>query len=113
MLLSLFHLIKQLDSQGKQVFLEKAAEPAYEQDTAYKSNAPDSDQYHLDSCIVRTEPPMKEESEHLMLPERLMEELGLEGSHSADGAIIAGKWSHRFKSLHRLEYQDAGCVWGL
>ena len=83
-----FSPLVQVNSIAKQLFQTK--DNKAEQDTQYKAPSVSSDRYHLDSCIVRAEPPLNPETEHLRLPEHLLEQLGLEGSQSSDGLIVAG-----------------------
>jgi len=63
-----------------------------EQDTRSKpqQSAATLDWYHLDSCVIRADPPLNLEVEHLKWPENLMAQLGMEATQNEKGLLISG-----------------------
>ena len=48
--------------------------------------------YQLDSCIIRAQPALNLNKEHLTYPRNMVTSLGLEVSANEEGLIIAGEY---------------------
>lgn len=77
-----------IDAQTRKEAEEVEEQPT-EQNAAY-TQAVANDRYRLDACIIRANPPLTLDTEHLKWPVHLMGQLGLEATQTEDGLIISG-----------------------